>query len=247
MIENKFIDRLKKIKQLTSKWGIYQHGELDKFNPEFGYAIEDQARALLVAEAFGEENLINIYFEFMIKALDKNGKIYQYYYDKENGIEPDITKECSEDGLGMVAWALLESKITNQKKDIILNIILERAKGWKYLRSMAYLILGLTESKENKLEDRLVNKLLKSFKEEGDWRWFENKLTYGNAAIPWALWKRGRVRNDKKSLEIAKKATNFLLEKYMKNGVPQPVAVNGLNKNEKKRQDYDQQPIEAGY
>lgn len=247
MIENKFIDRLKKIKQLTSKWGIYQHGELDKLNPEFGYAIEDQARALLVAEAFGEENLTNIYFEFMINALDKNGKIYQYFYDKENGIKPDMTKECSEDGLGMVAWALLESKITNQKKDIILNIILERAKDWKYLRSMAYLILGLTESEEDELEDRLVNKLLKSFKEEGDWRWFENKLTYGNAAIPWALWKRGRVRNDEKSLEIAKKATNFLLEKYMKNGVPQPIAVNGLDKNEKKRQDYDQQPIEAGY
>ena len=41
------MDPLKKIKLLTTNTGIYQHGKLNKPNPEFGYAIEDQARALI--------------------------------------------------------------------------------------------------------------------------------------------------------------------------------------------------------
>lgn len=238
---------IKKLKQLTNRWGIYQHGKLDKANPEFGYAIEDQARALLVADALNENKLASIYFEFIINALDNDGKIWQYFYDTKNGIEPDRSNECSEDGLGMVAWALMTTKKGKQKKDKILNIILNKAKDWHHLRSISYLILGLTNGDRSELEDNLTKKILKVYKKDGDWQWFEDKLTYGNALIPWALWKRGRIRQDKESTEIAKKATEFLIKKNLKDNVPMSVSHLGLKKDDKERLYFDQQPIEAAY
>jgi hypothetical protein len=88
---------LQKLKQLTNKWGIYQHGKLDKPNPKFGYALEDQARAMLVSETFGDKKLTDIYFQFLLNALDQSGQIYQYFYDNKNGITADKTTKCSED------------------------------------------------------------------------------------------------------------------------------------------------------
>jgi len=238
---------MQKLKQLTNNWGIYQHGKLDKPNPKFGYAIEDQARALLVTETFGEEELANIYFEFIINALDKNGKIFQYFYDVKNGIEPDKSIDCSQDGLGMVAWALLTTKKVSPKKDQILKIIINQAKDWNHLKSMAYLILGLTNGDVSNLEDNLTKKILEAYKEEADWQWFDNKVTYGNPLIPWALWKRGRIRHDKTSTDIAKKTTAFLLKMYQKNGLPMPVSHLGFKKDDKEWLSFDQQPIEAAY
>ncbi|PIZ59869.1 hypothetical protein COY20_01565 [Candidatus Shapirobacteria bacterium CG_4_10_14_0_2_um_filter_40_12] len=247
MIKTGSRNQLDKLEQLTTNWGIYQHGKLDKPNPEFGYALEDQARALIVTEAFGEEKLANIYFEFIINALDNNGKIYQYFYDSDDSIVPDRSKECSEDGLGIVTWALMTTKKEGQKKDKILKIILNQAEGWNYLRPMVYLVLGLVNGNRSDLEDSLTKKILDAYKEDGDWRWSEDKLTYGNALIPWALWKRGRIRQDRISLEIAPKATDFLLKMNLKDNVPMPVANFGLNKDDRERIYFDQQPIEVAY
>jgi len=238
---------IKKIKQLTNRWGIYQHGKLDKPNPKFGYAVEDQARALLMVEDLSEKKLANVYFKFIINALSDEGNIWQFFYDIKSGIKPDKSTNCSEDGLGMVAWALMKTKKRNPKKEKILKIILNKAKNWYHLRSISYLILGLTSKDKSELEDNLTNKILKSYKEDGDWQWFEDKLSYGNALIPWALWKRGRIRKDKESTEIAKKATKFLLMKNLKNNVPMPVSHLGLKKDDKERLYFDQQPIEVTY
>ena len=227
-------DYLKKFKQLTSKWGIYQHGLLSIPNPEFGYAIDDQARALIVAHQFNQYKLEKIFLNFIL-----NSKIddtyYHYFYDNKNSISPDITHQASEDALGMVVWALIETgNTTGDSKKVIQNI-LTKAKSWIFLRSIAYILLGLTESKKTILEDDLVKKIIDSYKEDNGWNWFEDKLTYGNALIPWALWKRARTRQDNKSLEVAKKATEFLLKIYQKDGTPMPVSHLGLRKDDNNR------------
>ena len=58
------MDPLKKIKSMTTTIGIYQHGKLNEPDPEFGYALEDQARALIVAYEFKDENLTEDLFKF---------------------------------------------------------------------------------------------------------------------------------------------------------------------------------------
>lgn len=240
-------DRLTKLRQLTSNWGVYQHGKLNQPDPKFGYALEDQARALLVAEEFGEKKLVETYFNFVINSLGDDEKIYQFFYDENEQIIPDIKKECSDDGLGMVAWALMRTKMNHAKKEKILQIVFKKAEEWKHVRSVAYLLLGLVSQKKELLEDNLTERILKTYKEDDGWNWFENCLVYGNALLPWALWERGRIRQDKKALEIAEKSTRFLLEKCQEGGIPLPIGCKGWHAKNGAINKYDQQPIEAAY
>lgn len=75
------MDPLKKIRSMTSDIGIYQHGKLDKPDPEFGYALEDQARALIVADEFEDKKLKDIYLNFIFKAQREDGLLYHFYYE----------------------------------------------------------------------------------------------------------------------------------------------------------------------
>ena len=238
---------LKKIRQLTSKRGVYQHGKLDQPDPKFGYALEDQARALLVVEEFGEKELAEIYFNFVINSLGDGEKIYQFFYDRNGQIIPDKKKECSEDGMGMVVWALMRTKMNHIKKEKILRIIFKKADGWKYVRAMTYLLLGLVTGNKKPLEDRITKKILVTYRENDGWSWFEDCLVYGNALLPWALWERGQIRKDKEALEVAEKSTKFLLEKCQENGVPLPIGCKGWQTKGGAVNKYDQQPIEAAY
>jgi len=241
------MQELVKVKQLTSSFGIYQHGDLGRPDPKFGYALEDQARALLVAEEFSEKELADIYFNFLINSLGENGKIYQFFYDKDGGISPDKERECSDDALGMTAWALLKTKKEHSNKEKIVELIYKKIEKSEHLRASAYLLLGLTDKSNSQLEDKLIKKILTAYRESGGWKWFEDCLVYGNALLPWALWKRGRIRKDKESLGIAEKTTHFLLEKCQDKGLPLPIGCNGWHAKGGIINKYDQQPVDVAY
>jgi len=234
-------DRLIKIRQLTSKWGIYQHGHLKRPDPKFGYAIDDQARALIVANEFGDKNLEKIYLDFILSAIEEKNP-YHYFYDKNNEIVPDRKNRCSEDALGMIVWALMKAG-----RDGDIQFIVEMARKWVYPRSIAYTILGLLEDDKHMVENFLINNLISYYKEDGEWKWFDNSLTYGNALLPWVLWKRGVKRNDKKALMIAETATKFLINTCQDEGVPMPIGCKGWYKKGGVKNKYDQQPVDAAY
>jgi len=228
---------------MTTKWGIYQHGLYDKVNPCFGYALDDQARAYLVAKCFGEKKLAKIYLDFIKRAVSEEG-IWQFFYDQNDIIVPDKKIKCSEDALGMVAWVLLE---TNEERKIV-ELILKKAKKWQSIRAMAYLLLGLVnEKKESKLEKLLIKKITGSFKKAEGWNWFEEYLTYANALLPWALWRQGRIRGDKQSLKIAKEATDFLIEVCREGELPMPIGCKGWYLKGGVKNKYDQQSIDVAY
>lgn len=239
-IKNEWLGRLS---QMTTKWGIYQHGLYDKVNPRFGYALEDQARAYLVANCFGEKKLASIYLDFIKMAVSREG-VWQYFYDEKEEIVPDKKTICSEDALGIVAWALME---TNKQKDIV-DLITKMAENWQKPRAISYLLLGLVNmEKESELENKLVKKLTGAFKREVGWSWFEDFLTYANALLPWALWRRGRIRKDEESIQIAKEATDFLLETCQEGKIPMPIGCKGWYYKGGVKNKYDQQSIDAGY
>lgn len=234
-------DPLAKIKQLTSRWGVYQHGNLGKPDPKFGYAIDDQARALIVAHEFGDKCLEKIYLDFILSAI-KNKDPYHYFYDKNGEIIPDTKIKCSEDALGMVVWALMKVGYGGD-----LQFIFDKAREWSHPRSIAYVIMGLLEKKKSVIEDVLTNRLISFFKEEGEWKWFGDSLTYGNALLPWVLWKRGLKRNDKRATAIAEATTKFLIDCCQDQGIPFPIGCKGWYKKGGIKNKYDQQPVDVGY
>jgi len=235
------IDPLGKMRQLTSNFGIYQHGYLEKPTPAFGYALDDQARALIVANEFGDNRLERIYLNFIQEAIKRKDP-YHYFYDEGEKVVPDRKIKCSDDALGMIVWAILKTK---NESDI--QFVFDRIKEWEYPRAIAYAILGLLEGEEQEIEGFLINKLVSLFREEGEWKWFDNYLTYGNALLPWALWKRSVVRNDKNSMKVAEITTKFLIDNCQDQGVPMPIGCKGWYKKGGIKAKYDQQPVDAAY
>ncbi len=239
-IKNEWLGRLH---QMTTKWGIYQHGLYDKVDPKFGYALDDQARAYLVANCFEEKKLANIYLNFIRRAVSREG-IWQFYYDNNDEIVSDKKIKGSEDALGMVVWVLMETK--TEKK--IADLILEEVDDWLSPRAMAYLLLGLvSEERESELEKKLTKKLTNAFKKEKGWSWFEDFLTYANALLPWALWRRGRIREDGESIQVAKEATDFLLETCQEGKIPMPIGCKGWYYKGGAKNKYDQQSVDVAY
>ena len=255
------MDPLKKLRSMTSGTGVYQHGKLNKPNPEFGYALEDQARALLVAKEFKDERLQKIYLNFIQNAQRQDGLLYHFYFynDSKNftngeGLfknEEYNSKSNVKEAYGLTLWSLLAAGI-NRDDDIkkIIENLIKDAYSWTAPRAMASALLGLMNldhehSLENKLKERLHSRYFDSRSDE--WEWFEDYLVYANAIIPWALWEVYLKRNCKKSFEIAKKTTEFLIISCQENNIPSPIGCNGWYLRGKSKALFDQQPIDAGY
>ena len=101
-----------------------------------------------------------------------------------------------------------------------------------------------------KIAKRLSEELITSYKKNSDksWRWFEDKITYDNGRLPWALFWAYSVFGDIKYLNIAKESLDFLLEQTYDKKLDCfsfPDYRGWFEKNGKKAL-FGQQPIEAG-
>jgi len=249
------MDPLKKIRSMTSNIGIYQHGKLTKPDPEFGYALEDQARALIVADEFKDKNLKDIYLNFVLKAQREDGLLYHFYYENNGkGLfknEEYDSNPNTKEAYGLTLWSLLVTK-SNQNgyiKKIIKNLIKD-AHNWTSIRAISAALLGLLNlgyqhGLENELKAKLHNFYFETYSD--DWIWFENYLVYANALIPWALWEIYLKRKCKISFEIAQKTTDFLIRNCQVNNIPSPIGNKGWYLKGSNKALFDQQPIDASY
>lgn len=249
------MDPLKKIRSMTSAAGIYQHGKLDKPATGFGYAIEDQARALIVAYEFQDKNLCDIYLNFILKAQREDGLLYHFYYDNNGtGLFKDVennSKTNVKEAYGITLWSLLVTK-NNQAEGInkVIASLIKDSRNWTSPRAMSAALLGLLnldyqENMENELKSKLHNFYFETYSD--NWVWFENYLVYANAIIPWALWEIYLKRKCKTSFEIARKTTDFLIDNCQVTGIPSPIGSNGWYYKGGAKALFDQQPIDAAY
>ncbi|MCJ7666329.1 MAG: hypothetical protein MUO59_06290, partial [Actinobacteria bacterium] len=255
------MDPLKKLRSMTSGFGIYQHGKLDKPNPEFGYALEDQARALIVVDEFKDKKLQTVYLNFIRSAQREDGLLHHFYFytngksfNDGKGLfrtEEYTSKSNVKEAYGITLWSLLTTNISkdNNIRNIIKNLIKD-SPGWTSPRAISAALLGLLnidhqDSLENELKTKLHDHYFDSCSE--DWEWFENYLVYANAIIPWALWEIYLKRKCKISFEIAKKTTDFLITICQENNIPSPIGSNSWYFRGKNKALFDQQPIDAGY
>lgn len=256
------MDPLKKIKSMTTDKGIYQHGKLNEPDPEFGYALEDQARALIVADGFKEENLKQTYLDFIINAKREDGLLYHFYYETgkssskhgKKGLFKDEeynSKKNPAEAYGITLWSLLSAG-DNQDKNIleIIKNLTGDAHSWTSPRAISAGLLGLINldpqtGLEKELKEKLHNYYFRT--RSGNWEWFEDYLVYANALIPWALWEIYIKRKCKTSFEIAGKTTEFLINTCQENGIPSPIGNKGWCSRGKVKALFDQQPIDAAY
>jgi hypothetical protein len=251
------MDILFKLKSMTTGIGIYQHGKLDMPAPAFGYALEDQARALIVASLAGDGKLKDVYLGFILRAIRKDGLLYHFYF--ENGSagffknsETGII-ENTEEAFAITLWSL-QAYSKNERPDENIEVIISNLKKeackWNSPRAIATALLGLAQStEENRLENVFKEKLLGFLSDSasGDWIWFEECLTYANAIMPWALWENYLKKKCPESFKAALKTTDFLIGSCQENKIPGPIGNKGWYCMDGRKAMYDQQPVDAAY
>lgn len=78
------------------------------------------------------------------------------------------------------------------------------------------------------------------------WRWFEDELTYANAALPKALWMAYQVTGDGAFRQVAEAALGFLTERHFRHGYLKLVGNQGWARRGHRPAEFDEQPVDAG-
>lgn len=246
---------------LTDDVGIFQHSIYGIPDRMKGYTADDNSRALILAvmllEGFKETkylNLVSKYLAFILYAQKDDGKFMNFMNYKR---EFQVT-EGSEDCFGRCLWALGRTISSpaipeNIKKSCqhMLNKALENWPKLESPRAKAYSIVGLSYLKQTEEIGGLVDTLSMSLAEQyvqykdGDWHWFEDSMTYGNAFFPWSLLKAYKIFKKEPLMETAKESMEFLEGITSKTSYFKPIGCNGWFSKGSIPAEYDEQPLEA--
>lgn len=252
--------RLDHFLKMTDSFGIVQHTRLHQPDYEFGYSIDDQARALIVAlrhaEVYGGDEqfarLIDIYLNYLQKAVDQRGKVHNFI--RHTFDYADL--QGSSDSIARGLWALgylISSRIaTSDQKNTASKLLPAFEKNdYSHIKTIAYALLGYYYLRDEEKTNSLAEMLLLRFKDtdkayNGEWVWYESALTYANPILPYAMIKAYRLCGEKRFLSVALKTLSFLETVYYDKGTPAPVGQSGWYTVGGGKATFDQQPLEAG-
>ncbi len=255
---------------LTDTVGIMQHAYHTIPDRKFGYSTDDNARALVVVSQMYKQrkeertaDLIKIYVSFLQFAQEKGGKFHTFLNFHRNW---DDKAEVT-DAYGKTMWALGLFVHTNtdshftQPMNTLFSASLQHINAIGDVRNAAYTILGLYyylqayESKTDtalgafvymkKLADFLLDRYTQA-RTDG-WDWFENEVTYDNFRLPQALFAAFLATKDRRYKEVAHASLKFITNCNFdaKRQYFDFIGQNGWYKKGGKKEEYDQQPLEA--
>jgi len=240
---------LKFFKSLIDENGIIQFTKENEKNYSTGYAIEDQARALVLALKIGEGALAEKFLKLILQSIvDGRGVDPLRLADGALSGKVDNFSEASAE----VFWSLAEF-FTTSPEDSRIGVSLDGLKigllESDSPRAIAYTILGLAKLNGEDATQILGDKLVALYQQysSDSWQWFEDKLVYANALLPWALLEAHKAISNKTFLAIGLESLEFLYRNLHLNGVPVLVGNKGWWAPGKEIPYFDQQPIDAAY
>lgn len=257
--------KLDHLAKLTDDFGIFQFAELDTPNPVFGYTLDDNARALLVAIAYFEKTkaaqalkLTKIYLNFFEHTFLPNNHFQNYFnrdrLPNDEANQLDNLEETNARALNALVQTMLSEFLPREMRNKAKSLYKKRISAgtdFTYPRSMAiYLeaLYSLSKSPDNadilKEVDFYCKKLLALFKKNssGDWQWFEKNLTYSNSALSKALLLGFAVTKNPEYFQVGKTSLDFLIRHTFIKNVYMPIGQNGWYKQSGERAFFDQQP-----
>lgn len=232
---------LKHVLRLTDNIGILEHCDITTPNPKEGYAVDDNARALIISrQVDGLRSLSSVYLNFILWAKDVKG----FHQD----MNADLTWKDDagvHEGFGRAMVALAPTDHFDQLAHLILTVT--------YPRVIAQLVMALSErnlpAEKNELL-LLSNKLVDLYNQNADssWKWFENILTYENARLPQAIFTAYAVTQNPEYLKIGKESLDFLIKESYDNQKDCFSFIGHLGWYPKggAKSVFGQQPVEAG-
>ncbi len=259
--------KLDHLRHMTDETGMLQHSVFTVPNYREGYTTDDNARALMVSALLEEAgsgvafDLSSRYLAFVWFAFDtatgrfRNAMDYQRHWQEDS---------ISDDSHGRTLWSLgtvlgrsTSSALHNmagwmfeQALPAILTTTSPRAWAFALIGTHEYLRRFAGDRKANQVREELANRLLTMYKSNrtDEWRWFEDKLTYCNAALPHALVMSGKWIPNAEMMAAGFESLDWLAN--LQHSDPEgghfvPIGSNGFYKKGGERARFDQQPVEA--
>ncbi|MEM1212986.1 MAG: Gfo/Idh/MocA family oxidoreductase [Planctomycetota bacterium] len=254
---------------LTDDTGILQHGKFGVPDPNHGYCIDDNARALIAAlwerDRFGDQATLPLerYLTFLGYAFNDEAGRFRNFMGYDRRWLEDVG---SEDSQGRTVWAIGTAMKLGATEHVraLATELLERAlpglASLGSLRAWAFVLLGLDavlqadpgHSEARALRADLASRLHGYFKGHAtdDWAWWEDTVTYDNARMPQALIVTGQALGNEAMLSDGLRALRWVLDRQTvvdDAGRPRLSVIgnNGWMTRTGERAVFDQQPLEA--
>jgi glycosyltransferase involved in cell wall biosynthesis len=259
--------KLDHLRHMTDETGILQHAIFMVPNYREGYCTDDNARALMVSalmEALGIKKSIELasrYLAFLWYAFNTETKRFRNFMDYQRHWQED---SGSDDSHGRALWAL-GTVLGNAN-----TAALQGMAGWLFEqalpairdttspRAWAFALIGIHEylrrfsgdRRANQIREELAERLLTLYRSHRSdkWRWFENGLSYCNAALPHALLMCGQWIANRAMAEAGLESLGWLAglqRSDASGGHFVPIGSNGFYQRGGERARFDQQPVEA--
>jgi len=260
--------KLDHIKELTTEFGILQFSKFNEPDPDSGYTLDDNARALIDMVMYynlhREESVlkfVHIYLSF-IENIQREYGWFDNFMDYNLEITKQNIKANLEDANGRALWAL--GYLIAHKQIIPSSLVRRAERCWDLAfknidtisspRAIAYVIKGLyhyyTVNAESVIKEKishLANTLLNHYNINSvdEWHWYEDYMTYANNVLPEAMMFSYLATNNKEHKKVAEVSFDFLLSQYFMKGKLKVITNRGWFKKNNERNFYGEQPIEV--
>jgi glycosyltransferase involved in cell wall biosynthesis len=260
--------KLDHIKELTTDYGILQFSKFSTPDPESGYTLDDNARALInmvmhYSHHFDEETLklADIYLNY-IEEIQREDGFFDNYKDFDQLLTEQNLEVNLEDANGRALWSL--GYTISQKQILPIDLAIRAEKCWEKAffriyeitspRAIAYTLKGLyyyysvhPEESVKVYIEQLADRLLELYNinSEEYWCWYEDYMTYVNNVLPEAMMFSFLATGESKYLKIATITFDFLLSHYFMKGQLKVISNRGWFKKQNERFFYGEQPIEV--
>lgn len=259
--------KLDHLRHMTDETGILQHAIFTIPNYREGYTTDDNARALLISpllEELGSKESFELatrYLAFVWYAFNVKTRCFRNFlgYDR-SWLEDKGSDDSHGRTLGALGTVLGRSN----------TIALHDMAGWMFEqalpsildttspRAWAFALIGISEylrrfdgdRMASQVREELAGRLLTLYQSNrsNGWRWYEERLTYCNAALPHAMLMCGQLMANKPMLDAGLESLGWLADLQradVEGGHFVPIGSNGFYRRGGERARFDQQPVEA--
>ncbi|MFZ1041171.1 MAG: glycosyltransferase family 4 protein [Anaerolineales bacterium] len=259
--------KLDHLHHMTDQTGILQHATFTVPNYGEGYTTDDNARALMVSALLEElgvreaTQLATRYLAFLWYAFNNETTRFRNFMDYQRQWLED---SGSDDSHGRALWALgtvlgrsnkptlhnMAGRIFEQSLLGILKTTSPRAWAFALIGIHEYLGRFAGDRRASQVREELAGRLLMLYQNNrsDEWRWFEQSLTYCNAALSHAMLLCGESIPNTEMTEAGLESLRWLADLQSADtdgGHFVPIGSNGFYPRGGERARFDQQPVEA--
>ena len=259
--------KLDHLRNMADDTGMLQHAIFTVPNYHEGYCTDDNARALVVStllEELGHNEALELasrYLAFVWYAFNTETGRFRNFMDYQRRWLED---RGSDDSHGRALWALgtvlgrsntpalhsMAGWLFEQALPAILDTTSPRAWAFALIGIHEYLQRFAGDRMASQVREELAGRLMALYRSSrsDQWRWYEEVLTYCNAALPHALLMCGQSMPNKTMTEAGLESLSWLADLQRAEeagGHFVPIGSNGFYQQGGKRARFDQQPVEA--